>query len=865
MVEDVTGDADLELRKLSDAGVACTVRRVETEAGFRRELGIFCPDIILSNFTLPTFDGITALAIAKTLYPETPFLFVSGTIGEERAIEALTKGATDYILKNNLARLAPAVRRAIHEAEGHVARRSAEAIVRQSQQKFEALVNTLDGIVWEAELPSFRFTFISRQAERVLGYPLQAWLDEPNFWADHIHPDDRDRALAYCRQQTIQKNSHQFDYRMLAADGETVWMRDYVSVIIENDQPVKLQGIMVDITGPKQQEQKIARLNRVYAVLSGINGMIVRVKDRQELFDETCRIVVAEGGFRRATICLVDKTTGKIRPAASMGEDAGPPAQMQLSAPAADASSEESAAGEALRTRLPVVFNDIGVISNPALKHNASAHGFRSLASLPLIVEEKAFGALVLYASEAFFFDQHEMKLLNELTADISFALEHIEKQEQLDYLAYYDALTELPNRTLFYDRLGQALQAAAAENKKVALILVDLVNFKLINDSLGQYAGNSVLQEFSARLHRLVSGEITLARVAGDVFALVHAGFGDIVDFAQPLAEKILGACGPVIKTEGQEVRVYVKLGIAVFPGDGVNTDTLFKNAETALKKAKKSVEASVYYSPEMNTRVSESLALRNKLRHAIDNEQFVLHFQPIFETGSERLCGAEALVRWNDPETGLVPPMQFIPLLEETGMILDLGRWVLEKAVALHTQWKTEGLDPPRISVNVSAIQLRHKGFVKEMVKTVGKTGSRGLDLEITESVMMEDAERNTSKLQSIRDMGLEIAIDDFGTGYSSLSYLTKLPINTLKIDRAFIMNLAANPNDVTLVSTIISLAHALNLRVVAEGVETEGQSNLLKLLRCDMMQGYLFNRPLPADKFTTLLARPAHTVPH
>lgn len=864
IVEDVLADAELAVRELDKAGIAFIKRRVSTESDYRHQLGEFKPDIILSDHSLPGFDGYLALTIAKTVCPETPFIFVSGTIGEEQAIDALRKGATDYVLKSNLARIVPTVRRAIREADERAARRKTEELAEHSRKKYQSLVNTIDGIVWEVELPSFRFSFVSEQAVRVLGYPLQTWLDEPNFWKDHIHPDDRDRALAYCQQQTSELRAHQFDYRMLAADGRTIWLRDYVSVIVERGRPVKLQGVMVDVTEPKLQAQKIARLNRVYAVLSGINGTIVRVKDRQELFNETCRIVVTDGGFRRAAICMVNETTGKILPVAAMGEEAQPLAQMNVSESGADAPDEESVAGEALRTRSPVVFNDIGVVSNPTFKSNALAHGFRSFAVLPLIVEETALGVLVLYATEADFFDPQEMKLLKELAADISFALEHLEKRERLEYLAYYDALTGLPNRTLFYDRLSQSLQAATAEDgKKATLVLVDLVNFKLINDSLGQSAGNTVLKEFATRLKQLLSGEVTIARIAGDVFALVHTGLGDIASIAQPLVEKIGDACTLAIRAEGQEVKVFAKLGIAVFPDDGIHPDTLFKNAETALKKAKQSVESCMYFSPEMNTRISESLTLRNKLRRAIDDEQFVLYFQPIHEIGTERVCGAEALVRWSDPETGLVPPMQFIPLLEETGMILDLGRWVMNKAVSLHAQWRTAGLDPPRISVNVSAIQLRHRGFVNEMTNAVGNSANHGLDLEITESVMMEDVERNATKIQSAREMGMEVAIDDFGTGYSSLSYLSKLPINALKIDRAFIMNLSENPNNMTLVSTIISLAHALNLKVVAEGVETEGQSNLLKLLRCDMMQGFLFNRPLPADEFTALLARPARAV--
>jgi len=851
IVEDLAGDAVLELRELDKAGIAYVARRVETEVGLRRELGEFHPDIVLSDFTLPKFDGMTALAMTQTLRPEIPFVFVSGTIGEERAIEVLKMGATDYVLKGNLARLVPAVQRAIHEAEEHAARRRAEEIVRQSQKKYESLVNAIDGIVWEMEVPSCRFSFVSKQAERILGYSLRAWLEEPNFWKDHMHPDDRDWALAYCQQQTVERNSHSFDYRMLAADGNTIWLRDYVSVIAEPGLPVKLQGVLVDITEPRKQKQKIARLNRVYAVLSGINANIVRARNRQELFDETCRIAVEDGGFKRAAICLVDESSGEIRHAAAMGEDAAPPAW-------------QGAATEALRGRQPVVVDALDA-ADPALCNAMRVHGLQSLAVFPLSVERTPLGVLALYAGEAGFFDQDEMKLLGQLAADISFALEYIKKQEQLNYLAFYDSLTGLPNRSLFHDRLAQALLTAGAEDKGLPLILVDLVNFKLVNDSLGKDAGDAALREFAGRLRVSLPADVTLARVAGDVFALAHTGAGDGVSIAQPLVEKVLGACEPALDVAGHEIRMYVKLGIAIFPGDGANAEILFRNAETALKKAKRSVEPGLYYSPEMNARISESLAIRNKLRRAIDDQQFVLHFQPILDLSSGYVCGAEALVRWNDPETGMVPPTQFIPLMEETGMILDLGRWVLDEAQSIYAGWQDEGINPPRISVNVSAIQLRHKSFVNDVLKAIEKNPSSGIDIEITESVMMEDVEKNTGKLRAVRDMGMGISIDDFGTGYSSLSYLAKLPIHALKIDRAFIVNIADNPNDMTLVSTIISLAHALNLKVVAEGVETSIQSNLLKLLRCDMMQGYLFSRPLPADEFRTLLSWPTQTMPN
>jgi EAL domain-containing protein (putative c-di-GMP-specific phosphodiesterase class I) len=285
---------------------------------------------------------------------------------------------------------------------------------------------------------------------------------------------------------------------------------------------------------------------------------------------------------------------------------------------------------------------------------------------------------------------------------------------------------------------------------------------------------------------------------------------------------------------------------------------DTLFRNAEAALKRAKASGERYLFYRPDMNARVAETLLLENKLRQALDREQFVLHYQPKVDLAKGTISGLEALIRWNDPETGLVPPLKFIPLLEETGMILEAGRWAMQKAVADYREWHTQGLQPPRIAVNVSPIQLRQKDFVEVVRDVIGgaAAGPHGLDLEITESLIMEDIEGNIEKLRAVRDMGVNVAIDDFGTGYSSLRYLAKLPVNALKIDRSFIITMTGSADSMTIVSTIISLAHALNLKVIAEGVDAEEQRKLLRLLKCDEMQGYLFSRPVPKDDVLALL---------
>jgi EAL domain-containing protein (putative c-di-GMP-specific phosphodiesterase class I) len=307
------------------------------------------------------------------------------------------------------------------------------------------------------------------------------------------------------------------------------------------------------------------------------------------------------------------------------------------------------------------------------------------------------------------------------------------------------------------------------------------------------------------------------------------------------------------------KELAISTTTGIAAFPADGGQADTLYRNAEAALKKAKASGERYLFYQSQVNATMAQTLLLENKMRRALDRQEFVLHYQPKVDLATGAISGLEALIRWNDPETGLVPPMQFIPLLEETAMILQAGRWAIPKALEDRREWRRQGLRPPRIAVNVSPIQIRHKDFVGVVRNAITEldAGSPGLDLEITESLIMEDIEANIEKLRAITDMGVNIAIDDFGTGYSSLGYLAKLPIDALKIDRLFIVTMTANPASRTIVSATISLAHALDLKVIAEGVETEEQSKYLKLLKCDEIQGYLVGKPLPATEISKLLS--------
>lgn len=612
-----------------------------------------------------------------------------------------------------------------------------------------------------------------------------------------------------------------------------------------------------DISRRKMHEARIVRLNRIYSVLSGINTTIVRAQEQQELFDEACRIAVEHGKFTFAWIGRREATTQQVIPVAKAGFEDGYLSQINLTAKE-DAPGNCQLAARALTQAIPMVCNDIAADEcMKTLRHETLRRGYRSVAVLPLIVESQPIGVFVLYAPEANVFDDEEMVLLIEMAGDISFAIDHLEKEERLNYLAYFDAITGLPNRALFLVRVDQRIAAAHREQKMFSVIMLDLERFSNINESLGRQAGDLLLRQFAERLKKALNETNILARLSADYFGI--ATQDDEGATITHILEKIFADIQnqPFLVGE-QELRVSAKAGISSYPADGHDAETLLRNAEAALKKTKASGDKYMFYAPEFNARVAEKLTLENRLRRALEQEELVLHYQPKVDLKSGQICGLEALLRWNDPEIGLVPPAQFIPLLEETGMILEAGRWVLVKAVSDSRAWQANGLRSPRIAVNVSPIQLRQKDFVNTVERVISGTENAAveLEIEITESLIMQDIEANIQKLRAIRDLGMEVAIDDFGTGYSSLSYIAKLPVNVLKIDRAFIINMASNSDDLSIVSTIISLAHSLNLRVVAEGVETEEQANLLRLLKCNEMQGFLFSPAVSAEQIQELL---------
>ncbi|MBI3547158.1 MAG: EAL domain-containing protein [Gammaproteobacteria bacterium] len=442
---------------------------------------------------------------------------------------------------------------------------------------------------------------------------------------------------------------------------------------------------------------------------------------------------------------------------------------------------------------------------------------------------------------------------------------ERMQAQERLQYLAYHDVLTTLPNRVLFMDRLEQALARAPRRARQLAVIFLDLDRFKVINDTLGHDFGDRLLQVLAERLGSCVREGDTVARVGGDEFAILldDMASNDDVVF---VARKIIEVFAKPLNVYQRELFVTTSVGISVFPNDGEDAKSLLKNADTAMYRAKEAGRNTYqFYSADMSVKAVERLTLETGLRRSLERNELVLHYQPLVDLKSGRIIAAEALLRWQHPQLGLVQPAEFIPLLEETGMIVAIGEWVMRQACHQAYAWQQQTKRPLRVTVNLSARQFSEPNLSAHVTQMLQETrlDPTLLEFEITESILMQHAASTIETLLRLGGLGCRFAIDDFGTGYSSLAYLKRFPIHVLKIDRSFVRDIPGDNDDAAIVSTIIAMAHNLKLQVIAEGVETEQQLAFLRASGCDAMQGYLFSRPVPAEEFARLLTAPTHAI--
>ena len=716
IVEDMEFEAELASHQLLTENIPHTMRRVETEAAMRAALNEFQPAIILSDFTLPQFDGLRALEVAQECVPEVPFLFVSGTIGEERAIEALHRGAVDYVLKGNLARLGPAVRRALQEA----------------------------------------------------------------------------------RARTVQR----------------------------------------------RQEQQIKRLTGVLRMLSGINGAVVRIRDRADLLREACRLAVSVGGYPMAFVAVHQHQDRRLETLACEGGDL------------ATANALCRLIGEEMdrQTRAGKLRRDG---STPCECQDPES-GAPLAVGLPLLVDKTVIGVLGLCRRELGAIGEEEARMLREVAANLSFALQYLKQDSRVRLLSYFDVLTGLAKRPLFCQRLKRLLGDADNARARYAVAVFDVQNLSAINDSFGRHCGDLLLQLMADRLKRCFPNTEMLAHFSSGTFALLTPVADSAASCLQKLNEELDRLLEEPFSLSGNDVPVAVRSGVALSPQDGNDPEVLVQRAEASLHNAKVSGQRRGHYSAAQHSEALARVALERRLRQALERREFELHYQPKVDVKTRHIEGAEALIRWRDPERGVVSPAEFLPVLEQSGLIVEVGEWVIERAALECRHWKSLGLPAIRVAVNLSPIQLCDADFVERFLThtRTWSTDECGLDVEITEGLVIGDASGQIGKLKALRAAGVKIAIDDFGTGYSSLSRLAQLPIDTVKIDRSFIKDMSTGPRARRLVSTIIAIARTFNMVVVAEGVEQQEQLDELWHLGCDQSQGYLHSKPLSADQFAALL---------
>jgi diguanylate cyclase (GGDEF)-like protein/PAS domain S-box-containing protein len=850
LVEDMPMEAEIAVRQLETGGFSCNWKRVDTEAVLRRTLVDLKPDLILSDFTLPGFDGLTALEISREIAPDTPFIFLSGTIGEERAIDALQRGAYDYVLKTNMARLVPAVRRALDDASNRRTQRALE-------QQLRDIVATSQDWIWEHDRDG-KFTFCSDSVRAILGYSPQEMLGTNA--SQYVHSEDL-AALDFAMHTlgANQRTATNLQARWRHRNGSYRWLERNMLVLLGDGKVVGYRGSERDFSDRRRQEKHISRLTRVLKMLSGVNSAVVRIRQRREILVEACRLATSVGGYASAVVALIEPGTRTARPTAWSGS-VDSQALQQLTFSIADSAADDSSViGRVLRTGASMVCNDLNALEMPLAARAALLDsGFRSVVAYPLLVDRTPVGALMLTSYDVGAVGDEESRMLRELVANLSFALQYLHKEDEVRFLSYFDPLTSLAKRGLFCERLVRALEPRIGRRGTPAVAVLDIEQLSTINDSFGRHAGDLLLQQVADRLKQHQDSTELLAHFGGGTFGLIMEAAGDEDEAVHWMQEQVAEVFRAPFTVDGRGIPVDVKCGFARYPDNGNDANALVQNAEAALRSAKSMGEKYLPHRLELSSAVVSRMTMEHRLRAAVDRQEFELLYQPKIDVRTRQLRGLEALVRWRDPEAGLVMPGAFLSLMESSGLIVPLGDWILRQAASDLRRWQGAGIAAGRIAVNISPVQLRRRAFADHLLDLVGewRTDTMGIDIEITEGVLIDDVSSAVSQLRVLRRSGIRVAIDDFGTGYSSLSRLAELPVDMLKIDRTFVNGLTGSGTGRTVAQTIIALGKAFNMTTVAEGVETPEQFETLAHLGCDQSQGYLHSRPLSVADLEPML---------
>jgi diguanylate cyclase (GGDEF)-like protein/PAS domain S-box-containing protein len=809
IVDDSPEDAELVVRQLREAGFGVLWSRVQTEADFLEGL-LERPDIILSDYTMPGFSGLRALSLLRAGAEHLPFILISGTVGEEEAVEAMREGATDYLLKDRLARLPIAVRRALEETQLHVERAQGTVVRAQLASIVDSSEDAIIGKTLDGTITSWNVG-----AEQIFGYSAVEAVGQPMlmlFPADRV-TEEREILARIAQGQTVKH----FDTVRVRRDGVCIDVSVRLSPIIDpQGRIVGASNIARDITEQKRTEdQAFVEKERSQVTLHSIGDAVIST-------DVSSRVTYLNAAAVRLTGWSAAEAAGKyLAEVFHVVDEAGRASVGDSAANAMSAGHTVTAGGHCV------------------LRHRSGSERLIEESAAPIHQRDgRVTGAVIVFR-------------------DVSATRALLQK---MAHLAHYDGLTNLANRTLLHDRITQAVALSRRHGTPFAILFVDLDRFKQINDSLGHTMGDAVLQSVTARLLASVRGSDTVSRHGGDEFVVLLPQIPRAEEAARP-ADKILAALAAPHHIAHHTLHLTASVGISVYPGDGEDVAALIGAADAAMYHAKESGPSNRrFFTPEMNERRVARSTLERGLREALGRSEFSLHYQPQFDLLTGQITGVEALLRWHHPDRGGVAPAEFIPIAEECRLILPIGQWVLREACRQAREWQAAGLAPLRMAVNVSAIEFRAPGFLEGVEDALRDTSlsPEWLEFEVTERVLMADVQSTADILRALKDGGVSLAIDDFGTGYSSLSYLTKFPIDALKIDRSFMHTMTPSGGDASIVEAIVAMGRSLKLRVIAEGIETVEQLAMLQGLSCGEGQGFYFSHPVSAARFTQLLQR-------
>jgi diguanylate cyclase (GGDEF)-like protein/PAS domain S-box-containing protein len=699
-----------------------------------------------------------------------------------------------------------------------------------------------------------RWHYVSPQIEAVLGYSPAHWCANPRLWAERLHAEDREQILKREASSAGDGGAGAQEYRMLHRDGRVVWIRDDAQLVADHDGELRWHGVISDITERKHVEAELEQRAAQQAAVALLGEHALEGASTTELMHEAvvgaarildvqiagvAELMHDEGYFLlRAGVGFQDSAIGTLR----------------------FPDGTASLAGYTLLTGEPVVVEDSQTERRFGQSWSLEQLGTRSELSVKIQGGRgRPFGVLGVHARSARSFGSGDVDFLQSLANVLADALERQAVEDAIRHRALHDPLTGLPNRVLFLDRLEQALARVRRRHSLAAILFFDLDRFKLVNDSLGHHVGDELLAAAAPRLKQAVRTTDTVARFGGDEFGILLEDISDEHD-AIEMAERIASVFARPFVLAGKEHFVTTSIGIALARGGELAAD-LIRDADAAMYRAKDRGRARYeVFDDGMRARAIARLGVENDLRRAIERRELRLAYQPLVSLGSATIVGVEALLRWQHPERGLIRPSDFIPVAEETGLILPIGNWVLENACRQTARWHAARPDaaPVGLSVNLSAAQVVGHELTDMVASVLGDTGLEPgcLSLEITETAMLTDAGVLTETLESLKALGVRLVLDDLGTGYSSLGYLTHLPLDALKVDRSFVDGLGTEPRDTAITEAIIAMSRALSLEVIAEGVETPLQISELGRLGCDLAQGYYFSPPVSAREISIAL---------